>query len=206
VPAIWVAGSWCSGVVDLEAAADGGDGVEVAGVGADDQIPAAQRAIVDACVDDVGGRGLEAHSGSADTPWGCGSGCSSWESCSCRLDSHAQVRTLANPRELSASGLRPGKRRRLVSVDRGQPDYGEGPGGLLLVIEHEGPVFTGGLIQPVSLLSVAQDRGRLSGYLAADIGNQGQGSRESSVPSRQFFGSRLRASRGYRRRSSSSEG
>jgi hypothetical protein len=56
-------------VVDLEAAADGGDGMEVAGVGADDQVPAAQRALVDACVDDVGGRGLEAHSGSADTPW-----------------------------------------------------------------------------------------------------------------------------------------
>ncbi len=45
-------------MVDFEAAADGGgDGLEVAGVGADDQVPAAQGSLDDAGVDDVGGGG-----------------------------------------------------------------------------------------------------------------------------------------------------
>jgi hypothetical protein len=42
-------------VVDFEAAADGSrDGPEVAGVGADDQVAAAQGSLVNARVDDVG--------------------------------------------------------------------------------------------------------------------------------------------------------
>jgi hypothetical protein len=45
-----------SGVVDFEAAADGGgNGLEVAGVGANDQVAAAQGSLDDACVDSVGG-------------------------------------------------------------------------------------------------------------------------------------------------------
>jgi acyl carrier protein len=49
-------GELWSGVVDFEVAAEGGgDGVEVAGVGADDQVAAAQGSLDDACVDDVGG-------------------------------------------------------------------------------------------------------------------------------------------------------
>src|ERR1700722_15211383 len=45
-----------SGVVDFEAVADGGgDRLEVAGVGADDEVAAPQCAFDDACVDDVGG-------------------------------------------------------------------------------------------------------------------------------------------------------
>jgi hypothetical protein len=45
-----------SGVVDFEALADGGgDGLEVAGVGADDQVAAAQGSLDDARVDYVGG-------------------------------------------------------------------------------------------------------------------------------------------------------
>ena len=43
-------------MVDFEASADGGgDGLEVAGVGANDQVAAAQGSFDDACVDDVGG-------------------------------------------------------------------------------------------------------------------------------------------------------
>ena len=50
------AGRQRSGVVDFEALADGGgDGLEVAGVGADDQVVAAQGSLDDAGVDDVGG-------------------------------------------------------------------------------------------------------------------------------------------------------
>ena len=59
VPVVWRRGrpgGLRSGVVDFEALADGGgDGLEVAGVGADDQVAAAQGALDDAGVDDVGG-------------------------------------------------------------------------------------------------------------------------------------------------------
>jgi hypothetical protein len=59
VPMVWWhgrPGELRSGVVDFEVAVDGtGDGVEVAGVGADDQVAAAQGSLDDARVDDVGG-------------------------------------------------------------------------------------------------------------------------------------------------------
>jgi hypothetical protein len=50
------------------------------------------------------------------------------------------------------------ERERKRSADLGQPDDGKGPGVLLLVAGHEGPVCTGGVIEQVSLWSVAQDR------------------------------------------------
>jgi len=61
LPVLWV--------VDVYPAADGcGDGYEIAFVGADDEVAAAQGAFDDACVDDVGDAGAAGQSSAGPGP------------------------------------------------------------------------------------------------------------------------------------------